>query len=284
MAASNSTESGAPAPTPTVNSVATSSYNQNSDLYDQVRPEYISEAVDSFVARLNLGPGSKVIDLAAGTGKFTKALIKHARENKIEYDIEAVEPSTGMIRVFSQNFPQIPVHKAGSYELPFPDDYADAIVIAQGFHWFSDLASLKEMARILRPNGVLGMIWNYDAIESLPESNPQRKITQYIWTLDHNVPQYRRMHWHRTLLDESQIYFKQPYHDEHFLFTVQAPRDPDYFWKYWQSRSYVTALSKEDQEKVKQNIYKLYSESEIDPTKDYIDIHRGTHVVWMTLK
>lgn len=266
-------------------STSQTSFDANSDLYDKVRPDYIAEAVEQLADRLNLGQGSKVVELAAGTGKFTQCLLRQARDAGVEYDIEAVEPSGGMRRVFSRNLPDIPIHAGDSYSLPCKDHSADAVIVAQGFHWFADTASLREIARVLNPNGSLGLIWNYEATDDLPDTNLQKRVAEYVHSFSHNVPQYSRMDWRAALLHSSQTHFKVPLNEEHFLFTVRAPCDPEYLWKYWQSRSFITALPEEQQAQVRQRIYDMYNEAAAaanwDPATDHIDLHRGTHIVWL---
>jgi SAM-dependent methyltransferase len=44
--------------------------------------------------------------------------------------------------------------------MPFPDAWADAVTIAQAFHWFANDESVTEIARVLKPGGGLGLIWN----------------------------------------------------------------------------------------------------------------------------
>ena len=58
---------------------AAQAFDRAADLYDRARPEYPPEAVGWLIATLGLGPGTTVVDLAAGTGKLKKALLAHAR-------------------------------------------------------------------------------------------------------------------------------------------------------------------------------------------------------------
>lgn len=258
-----------------VNLTSLKSYNSNHKLYDKVRPDFVVKAVSALVNGCQLKTGSKVIELASGTGKFTKSIADKG------YDITAVEPSEGMNDSFRENFPQIPLLEGSSYSIPLPDKQADAVLIAQAYHWFADHNSLKELSRVLKPGGFLGLIWNYDDIENLPETNWQKRITSKIWSFDGNVPQYRHDKWKSSF--ENQDYFKTPYNEEHFHFTKRIPAGPEYIWNYWLSRSYITKLSDEEKEELRKQIFDIYNESvkESDVIDgQWIESHMGTHVVW----
>jgi SAM-dependent methyltransferase len=50
---------------------------------------------------------------------------------------------------------------AGTAErLPLPDASVDAVVVGQAWHWFDEDRALAEVRRVLRPGGVLGLLWN----------------------------------------------------------------------------------------------------------------------------
>jgi SAM-dependent methyltransferase len=44
--------------------------------------------------------------------------------------------------------------------MPLADGFADAVVAGQAYHWFDPDPALVEIARVLRPGGTLGAIWN----------------------------------------------------------------------------------------------------------------------------
>lgn len=148
--------------------IAIKSFNSNHSTYDLFRPSFAPALVNRFLVDLKLATRSeekftfhtdkKILELAAGTGKFTKNLI----DNGWNENLTVVEPSSGMLVSFKQHFPQIKTHEASSYSIPLEDSSVDSVVIAQGFHWFSDLESLHEIYRVLKPKGTLGLIWNFD--------------------------------------------------------------------------------------------------------------------------
>lgn len=268
-----------------VNKVSLSSYDSNHELYDKVRPDFPDEAVDKLVSDfLHIVPGeSKIVELASGTGKFTKSLV--ARGLNKNGGLIAVEPSSGMNKSFKKNFPNNdpPVYEASAYDMSsvVKDTSVDAVIIAQAFHWFADKDALKELARVLKDDGKLALIWNYEDIEGLPETNWQVRLTNYIWSFDHDVPQYRRQTWRKAFTDEDEKYFELPWEEDHFKTIVTLPREM--LWPYWASRSYITALSKEKQEEVKKHAESIIYDENI-PASDIAEngdliVRKATHIV-----
>jgi len=101
-----------------------------------------------------LGPGRTVVDVGAGTGKFTALLIPSGAE------VVAVEPLATMREGFAAALTGVRVVEGAAEAMPLADSSADAIVAAQAFHWFDRSRALPEFARVLRPAGRLGVIWN----------------------------------------------------------------------------------------------------------------------------
>lgn len=165
---------------------AIKSFDANHATYDVFRPSFGPQLVDQFLVDLKLASGGKfhtekkILEIASGTGKFTKNLVDHGwGEN-----LEVVEPSEGMLKTFTTNFPQVKSHHGSSYKLPIADLSVDAVIVAQGFHWFSDRASIAEIHRVLKPSGTLGLIWNFDVALPLPHtfSEKQLPVSKYIYS------------------------------------------------------------------------------------------------------
>lgn len=259
-----------------VNSLSLNSFNANHELYDRVRPDFDNRAVDILICELGLKEGSKLLELAVGTGKFTKAIVGKG------FDILAVEPSTGMLTSFQKNFPDILALEGSSYSLPVEDNSQDGIIVAQGFHWFADVASLKELARVLKPGCKLGLIWNFEDIDDLPEGHWQRSVCEYMWSFTERVPQFHQQTW-RNVFDEQQPYFKVPIGEERLHFKREYPINKELLWCSWKSRSYVTAMSPEKQEEVRAQVIKRFEEGvkpEDEVRDGKIQVHMGVHVVW----
>lgn len=111
--------------------------------YAAVRPGYPDEAVD-----LLLPPGARdVLDLAAGTGKLTAALVARGVR------VVAVEPADGMREQLRASLPDVEVHAGTAEAIPLPDASVDVVTVAQAWHWFDEPAAAAEVARVLRPGG-----------------------------------------------------------------------------------------------------------------------------------
>ena len=129
-------------------------FETGSDTYERARPGYPDAAVAHLAGLAGIGPASRVLDLAAGTGKLTRQL--QARRARCL----AVEPSASMREVFATTVHGVPVVGGTAERIPVVTGAVDAVVVAQAFHWFDAPVALAEMARVLRPGGWLGLIWN----------------------------------------------------------------------------------------------------------------------------
>ncbi|ODV80924.1 S-adenosyl-L-methionine-dependent methyltransferase [Suhomyces tanzawaensis NRRL Y-17324] len=316
------------------NSTAINSFNSNHKDYDQYRPSFAKSFVDPFLAELGLATKvpqsntykmdtSKVIlELAAGTGKFTRNLVDNGWGNESD-NLIIVEPSSGMLKSFKTNFPKIRptnIHNASSYELPLADSSVDSVLIAQGFHWFSDQESLKEINRVLKPNGTLGLIWNFDYPSPSQNSktknvtyieqqsglldkskldqnlNPEdvfldyfnkapwsNEISKKIYSYDVGVPQYRHGKW-RGALELDREYF-DPISGELF-YAYEYLIDRDSIYEYWKTRSYITSLSEKEKIQVKEFIEGVVDKAEeISPKKEGKFVRpMATHAVVVPVK
>lgn len=120
--------------------------------YEQGRPDYPPEVVAALVDHLGLTEHSRLLDVAAGTGKLTRCFVGRAQ-------LLAAEPAAEMRAEFSRIQPGIPIVDAVAEALPFPDSDLDAITVGTAFHWFDGPAALREFHRVLKPGGGLGLVW-----------------------------------------------------------------------------------------------------------------------------
>ena len=113
-----------------VHRVADSGFDREAVSYDRARPDYPPDCIAWFAEHLDIRPGRRVLDLAAGTGKFTRLL------EPLGADLLAAEPVVGMQAILHERSPQVPVLASTAELLPFVDGSLDAITVAQAFHWF----------------------------------------------------------------------------------------------------------------------------------------------------
>lgn len=129
-------------------------FDRAAEAYERGRPDYPRAAVRWLGRVLELGPGRTVVELGSGTGKFTRALAPLGAARV------GVEPIPGMRRVFLRAVRDVLVLAGTAESIPLPDGFADAVVAAQAFHWFRARPALREIHRVLRPGGGLGLVWN----------------------------------------------------------------------------------------------------------------------------
>ncbi len=138
----------------TVHDAAARGFERGAADYEAARPGYPPGLVDLLVAELPLGPGRRVLDLAAGTGKLTRLLAPTGTA------LVAVEPVAAMRDTLSGIVPDAEVLEGTAEAIPLPDASVDGVVVAQAFHWFEPTAALAEVHRVLRPGGGLALVWN----------------------------------------------------------------------------------------------------------------------------
>jgi SAM-dependent methyltransferase len=154
-------------------------FARSADAYERGRPDYPDAAVDRLVAAL---PGPRVVDLAAGTGKLTRALVARG------LDVVAVEPVAEMRAAIA---PPALVLDGRAEAIPLPDAGADGVTVAQAFHWFDGPRALAEIHRVLRPGGVLALIWNRRDMRD----ERQQRITALLEPHRRGVPAHRDDAW-----------------------------------------------------------------------------------------
>ena len=128
-----------------------SSFGAAATAYAEHRPDYAQAAVRW---ALEAAPGPRVLDLGAGTGKLTAALVALGAE------VIAVEPDPAMLAELRRARPAVRALTGRAEALPLPDASVDAVLAGHALHWFDmDLAG-PEIARVLVPGGILAGLWN----------------------------------------------------------------------------------------------------------------------------
>jgi SAM-dependent methyltransferase len=98
--------------------------------------------------------GAKVLEVGAGTGKWTRFLLE------LGADVTIVEPDDDMRAVLVRRSPEVHAIKGAAEALPVDDETFDVVLVSSAWHWFEQPAATNEVARVLRDNGQLLILWN----------------------------------------------------------------------------------------------------------------------------
>lgn len=146
------------------------SFGSAAEIYERGRPTYPAAALDWLLP----SGAHDVVDLGAGTGKLTRLLVDRVAE------VTAIEPSAGMRDQLIRAVPGAQVLPGSGERLPIDGESVDAVLVAQAWHWVDPVRAVPEVARVLKPRGVLGLLWNIregesgwvDALEAIMASAP----------------------------------------------------------------------------------------------------------------
>lgn len=132
------------------------SFGSAAERYDTHRPRYPDAALRWAVGRDGSmgGDGSVVVDIGAGTGILTRALVA------LGHRVIAVEPDDAMRAQLSTSLPDVDARRGAAEAIPLADASATAVVAGQAYHWFDRDKAHPEIARVLRPGGTFAPIWN----------------------------------------------------------------------------------------------------------------------------
>ena len=210
------------------------------DVYERARPEYPPEAVEWLAAKLGLGDGRTVLDLGAGTGKLTRALVSTGAR------VIAVEPGEAMLTQLRRVLPEVEAIQGAAESIPLEDASVDAVTVGQAFHWFRHAEAVPELRRVLRDGGAVALVWN--------NRDPDDALQTEITTLIRALPARRARSEHSaTRLAKSGLF--GPVEERRFSFVQEL--DADGLVERIASISYVAAAPPADQANVERQLRQL---------------------------
>jgi SAM-dependent methyltransferase len=178
-----------------IHETARAGFTAEAESYDRGRPGYPPAAISLLMAMLGIDETTTVVDIGAGTGKFTGQIAAFTR-------VVAVEPVGAMHAILHRRFPDVSIVEGSAEAIPLLDGYADVVTVAQAFHWFDGNAALQEMHRVLRPRGRLGLVWNVRD----ETSQWVRELMDLIRPYQGGTPVYTSGAWKRAF--EHQPFFR----------------------------------------------------------------------------
>lgn len=227
---------------PPIHEQASIGFQRAADAYERGRPEYPAAAVEHLLKALNIASGAHVVELGAGTGKFTRTLVPTGAA------IVAVEPVESMRRKLSELQTGVTIVDGTAEKIPLTDGTADAVVVAQAFHWFDGKKALAEIHRVLKPGGGLGLVWNVRD-ESIGWI---RGLTGIIEQYESGVPRYKSLAWRQPFKSTR---FFSPLARAEFLHVQKL--SPDAVEDRVLSISFIAALPDSERDAVRNRVRQL---------------------------
>jgi SAM-dependent methyltransferase len=236
---------------------ATAGYKTAADTYVRGRPDYPPPVADWLTLTLGLNAHTSVIDLGAGTGKFTGRLLATGAQ------VIAVEPVTQMLEKLSEAFPEVLAVNGTATDLPLPDASVDVVVCAQAFHWFASNEALSEIARVLKPGGKLGLVWNLrdTRVSWVP------KLDAIVNALEGDTPRYYTGAWRRAFPHAA----FGPLQEQHFSHGHTGSPE-DVIFNRVRSTSFVAALPAVERARVDEQIRALIAAEPDLRGKDVVSV------------
>ncbi|MDQ2858353.1 MAG: class I SAM-dependent methyltransferase, partial [Candidatus Eremiobacteraeota bacterium] len=120
--------------------------------YDRYCAGYADEVYDA-LEEYGLVRGLHVLDVGCGTGLASGALVERG------LSVVGIDSSEPMLARARARIPAAKFLRARAEDLPFGDASFDGAVSAQAFHWFDQRRALRELIRVVRPGGAVGIWW-----------------------------------------------------------------------------------------------------------------------------
>ncbi|KAF8550295.1 S-adenosyl-L-methionine-dependent methyltransferase [Imleria badia] len=252
------------------------------ELYDRARPSYPQDSVRFIKKAVEAAAPLNIIEIGAGTGLFTRALLADKDDETRIASLKAIEPSAGMREAFKQRishefvsisdgtFDNVPTVKSG---------WADLIIIAQAFHWCPNYnKACAEFARILKPSGAVTFIWN---LEDRDAAGWVAQIRDRIESHEVGTPQFRLGLWRQAFSTEAYKHNFKPPEEREWVYPLDASEE--ICINRALSKSYISILPPDEKQSVIEDIKAIVAKGDgkvwIDESKGVFDYPYKTLVV-----
>lgn len=146
-------------------SSSTQRFSDRVENYVRYRPGYPSDVVDLLVRQARLTPATRVADIGSGTGISAEMFLKAG------VPVTGVEPNAPMREAAERllaGYPCFTSVDGTAQATTLPDGSVDLILAAQAFHWFAGAETRSEFSRILKPGGLVALLWNVRQVDTTP--------------------------------------------------------------------------------------------------------------------
>jgi SAM-dependent methyltransferase len=244
---------------------AAEGFSAKADNYVRGRPDYPEAIVGWLRDRLHLGADKTVVDLGAGTGKFTAYLVKTGAR------VIAVEPVKEMRAKIEQTLTTVATLDGMATAIPLPDESVDAVTCAQAFHWFATRETLAEIHRVLKPGGKLGLIWNVrdEGVDWVA------KMTEIITPYEGDTPRFAKGTWREAFPFDRLTALQEDRFPHHHTGSPE-----DVIIDRIRSTSFIAALPADEEARVVGKLRALIAATPALAGKDTISMPYSTAAYW----
>lgn len=248
----------------TIRDIAAQGYTTGGDDYESARPTYPAAAVELLVRELSIGAGSTVLDLAAGTGKLTRLLTPTGAA------LVAVEPVQAMRRHLAA-LPGVEVLDGTAEAIPLGRASVDAVVVGTAFHWFDGDKALTQIARVLKPGGGLGLVWNNPDLDV----DWVAEIWGLVGTKRRSAPRNRDLSWKEAFGPP------QPFAPlRHRRFSHRQQLDLDRLIQRVRSIAFVASLPPDEREALLERVREIACSHPSLAGREHLELPYRTDVYW----
>jgi len=231
---------------PAIHQAAAAGFGAKAATYASGRPDYPPAIVGWLRDHAGARMATTVLDLGAGTGKFTPNLIATGAT------VIAVEPVDAMRQTLLEKLPDVDARAGAADSIPLAEESVDVVVCAQAFHWFATRDALVEIARVLRPGGRLALIWNVrdERVAWV------RALTDIMSPHEGDAPRYHTGAWRKPFADS-------PFGPltETVLPHVHRGRPEAVIIDRTMSVSFIAALGPDEQDRVRAEVRALIAKT-----------------------
>lgn len=133
-------------------------FQAGADAYDRFMGRWSRPLAGELVRLVDPRPGQRVLDVGCGPGAVTAELVRRLGDG-----VSALDPQPGFVAALRDRFPGVDVRQGRAEALPFDDDDFDVALAQLVVQFMQDpVAGLREMARVVRPGGVVAAsVWDH---------------------------------------------------------------------------------------------------------------------------